>query len=167
MTLIQSEMSVSEVASLLCVTAPRSWRIFDYWLAQATADEDLSEVSQLGIDETSSKKGHKYITVFVDMENRNVIEVQAGKDSKTITNFVEHLESQGGDRNRIENVCMYSPITLLCIVSFLEKQIVFRHNRFRCVRKFKFLRSILQVLDLPIICLSAGICREYEHQESV
>ena len=59
MTLVQSEMSISEVASLLCVTAPRIWRIFDYWMEQATADEDLSEVSQLGIDETSSKKGHK------------------------------------------------------------------------------------------------------------
>jgi len=73
---------------------PRIWRIFDYWMAQATADEDLSEVSHLGIDETSSKKGHKYVTVFVDMEERRVIGVQAGKDSNTITNFVEYLESK-------------------------------------------------------------------------
>ena len=29
MTLIQSEMSVSDVAALLCVTAPRIWRIFE------------------------------------------------------------------------------------------------------------------------------------------
>ena len=106
MTLIQSELSVSDVASLLGVTAPRIWRVFDYWMAQATVAEDLSEVSQLGIDETSSKKGHKYITVFVDMENRNVIDVQADKDSKTITNFVEYLESKKGDRNHIENVCI-------------------------------------------------------------
>jgi len=78
MTLIQSEMSVSEVVALLGVTAHRIWRIFDYWMEQASADEDLSEVSQLGIDETSSKKGHKYVTVFVDMEERRVIDVQAG-----------------------------------------------------------------------------------------
>jgi len=105
-TLIQSEMQVSEVSALLGITAPRIWRIFDYWLSQATADEDLSEVSHLGIDETSSKKGHKYVTVFVDMDNRNVIDVYACKDSNTITNFVEYLESRGGDRNRIENVCI-------------------------------------------------------------
>ena len=84
MTLIQSEMPVSEVASLLGVTAPRIWRIFNYWMEQATANEDLSEVSQLGIDETSSKKGHKYVTVFVDMAQRRVIDVQTGKDNKTI-----------------------------------------------------------------------------------
>jgi len=81
--LIQSEMPVSEVA-----------------------DVDLSEISQRGIDETSSKKGHKYVTIFVDMEQRRVIDVQTGKDSKTITNFVEYLESKGGDRNQIENVCI-------------------------------------------------------------
>ena len=104
--MIQSEKSVSEVASLLCVTAPSIWRIFDYRMEQASAEEDLSEVSQLGIDETSSKKGHKYVTVFVDIENRNVIDVQKGKCSNTITNFVEYLELKGGDRNRIENVCI-------------------------------------------------------------
>ena len=74
-TLIQSEMSVSDVVSLLGVTAPRIWRIFDYWMLQASAAEDLSEVSQLGIDETSSKKGHEYVIVFVDMEERRVIDV--------------------------------------------------------------------------------------------
>ena len=42
----------------------------------------------------------------MDMEQRQVIEVQAGKDSKTITNFIEHLESKGGDHNHIENVCI-------------------------------------------------------------
>ena len=54
-----------------------------------------------------ARKGiNKYVIVFVDMENRNVIDVQKGKCSNTITNFVEYLESKGGDRNRIENVCI-------------------------------------------------------------
>jgi len=108
MTLIQSEMSISEVASLLCVTAPRIWRIFDYWMAQASADEDLSEVSHLGIDETSSKKGHKYVTVFVDIEQRRVIEVQAGKDSKTTFDkfhTVQHINKALDTVRRDERKC--------------------------------------------------------------
>jgi len=60
-------------------------------MSQFSADEDLSEVCQLGIDGTSAKKGHK-VTIFVDMEERRVIDVYAGKGSNTITNFVEYLE---------------------------------------------------------------------------
>jgi len=134
MTLIQSEMSVSEVAALLGVTAPRIWRVFDYWMEQATADEDLSEVSQLGIDETSSKKGHKYVTVFVDMENCNVIDVQEGKGSKTVTNFVEHLESKSGNHNQIDNVCIDMSPTLISGTSAMLPNSKITFDKFHIVQ---------------------------------
>jgi len=54
----------------------------------------------------SSKKGHNYVTTFVDMEQRRVIDVQQGKDSDVITSFVEQLELKGGDRKQIEQVCI-------------------------------------------------------------
>ena len=95
-------MAVSEIADCLCVKIHRIWRIFNYWMLQATTDEDLSGVSQLGIDATSNKKGYKYVTIFVDMAQRRVIDVHTGKGSNTITNFVEHLELQDGYRQ-----CMY------------------------------------------------------------
>jgi len=57
-------MAVSEIADCLCVKIHRIWRIFNYWMLQATTDEDLSSVSQLGIDATSNKKGYKVINML-------------------------------------------------------------------------------------------------------
>ena len=54
-------------------------------------------------------------------------------------------------------------MTLSCICSFFEKHMVFRLKRFRCVLKFKFLRSIFQVLSFPIWCFHAGIYLEYSY----
>ena len=106
MFLIEGEMPVSKVASCLKVTAPRVWRILNYWLELAISKDDLSGVRELGIDETSSKKGHNYVTVFADMVERRVIYSQAGKDSKIIDNFAEQLEQKGGSRERIEHICI-------------------------------------------------------------
>jgi transposase len=106
MLLIESEMPVSKVSDCVKVSAPRMWRLFNYWIELAKSKDDLSAVCQLGIDETSSKKGHRYITTFVDMDQHRVIDVQPGKDIQTVTNFVEELELKGGDRKQIEQVCI-------------------------------------------------------------
>jgi transposase len=106
MLLIESEMPVNKVARCVNVAAPRLWRVFDYWIARAKSKDDLSDVCEIGIDETSSKKGHHYVTVFADMAQRRVIDVQEGKDSETIVGFVDQLELKGGDRKQIEQVCI-------------------------------------------------------------
>jgi transposase len=76
MLLIENEMPVAKVAKTVKVTDHRIWRLFDYWVEKAKSKNDLSDVNNIGIDETSSKKGHKYITVFADMEERRVIDVK-------------------------------------------------------------------------------------------
>ena len=104
MLLIENEMPVAKVARTVKVTDHRIWRIFDYWLEKAKSKDDLSDVSSIGIDETSIKKGHKYVTVFADMEQRRVVDVQEGKDAKTINGFVKQLELKGGNRNKISQI---------------------------------------------------------------
>jgi len=106
MLLIESEMPVSKVSSLVKATAPRIWRVFDYWINLAVSKDDLSSVTQIGMDETSRKKGHNYVTIFADLESRRVIHACEGKDSATVENFVESLEEKGGDRKNIGLVSM-------------------------------------------------------------
>jgi transposase len=106
MLLIESEMPVSKVADCVKATPPRIRRIFDYWIQRAKSKDDLSGVCELGIDETSSKKGHNHVTVFVDMDQRRVVDVPPGKDSDTVSGFVEQLELKGGDRKQVEQVCI-------------------------------------------------------------
>ena len=75
MALIESEMPISKVGKLLRVYPQRIWTIFNYWIKRAYLADDPSSITQLGIDETSSRKGHKYITLGVDMEASRVIHI--------------------------------------------------------------------------------------------
>ena len=101
MLLIESEVPISKVASNLKITQPRVWRVFDYWIDLAKSKDDLSEVTKVGVDETSSKKGHNYVTIFADMDAHRVIHVCEGKDASTITSFTESLEIKGGNNENI------------------------------------------------------------------
>lgn len=106
MKLIESEMPVSSVAKQTKVTAPRIWRVFHHWVSKARARIDLSGVQRIGIDETSSRKGHNYITNFVDLDTRELMYSTEGKGEASIESCVKELESRGGDRKNIEVVSM-------------------------------------------------------------
>ncbi|TXK99682.1 hypothetical protein BMR02_07290 [Methylococcaceae bacterium HT1] len=50
------------------------------------------------------------MTLFVDLEERKTLHISAGKDHKTVVDFVEVLEVKQGDRNAIKQVsCDMSP----------------------------------------------------------
>ncbi len=57
------ETPVNSVAEVMHETAPRIWRVFSHWVGIGKDRIDLSSVSRVGVDETSSRKGHRYITV--------------------------------------------------------------------------------------------------------
>jgi len=65
MLLIEQEMPVSRVSQILRETPPRIWRIFNHWISKAVSKNDVSRVRQVGIDETSSRKVHNYVTMVI------------------------------------------------------------------------------------------------------
>jgi len=86
------------------------WQVVDVYTESAKFDEDLSELKAIGMDETSIAKGHDYITLFVDLENRKTVHVSKCKDSQTIVDFVEVLESKLGCAEQVTDVsCDMSP----------------------------------------------------------
>ncbi|MEE4277941.1 MAG: helix-turn-helix domain-containing protein, partial [Halieaceae bacterium] len=66
-TLCQA-MPVRQVAQLLGVSDMRVWRTLDHYVDQARAQEDFSQVSAIGLDETAARRGHDYISLFHDLE---------------------------------------------------------------------------------------------------
>ena len=106
MLLIEEEMPVSSVARTVKVTQPRIWRIFNYWVNKAVAKIDMSKVTHVGVDETSKRKGHDYITQFVDLETRKTIYVTEGKDSSTFERFKKRLLECGGNVENIKAISM-------------------------------------------------------------
>jgi transposase len=51
----------------------RLWRILDHYVWEAVEKQDLSKVRQIAADETSARRGHDYISLFVDMVSRKVV----------------------------------------------------------------------------------------------
>src|SRR5271154_2762956 len=60
-------MPVANVAAIVEEHDTRIWRVLDHYVSQAVDRLDLSEVEQIAADETSARRGHDYISLFVDM----------------------------------------------------------------------------------------------------
>jgi len=99
MCLIEQEMPVNKAAKVVKEYPNRLWTIFNYWISIAYNDADHSEIAALGIDETSSKKGHDYLTVAMDLDNSRVVHVTPGKGADTITRIADYLETKGTPRD--------------------------------------------------------------------
>ena len=95
MTMARS-MPVNVMARLLSVTDTRLWRIISSYVAMARATEDYSETTRIGVDETSVKKGHQYVSFFFDMDKRKLLFGTEGKDAETINRFIDDLKVHGG-----------------------------------------------------------------------
>jgi len=61
----------------------------------------LSEARQIAADETSARRGHDDISLFVDLAKRKVVSVANGKEAATVTEFADFFEAHGGSREAV------------------------------------------------------------------
>jgi transposase len=134
LALIEREMPVNRVAEILKVNPQRIWTIFNHWLSKARIADDPSTITKLGVDETSTKKGHHYVTLGVDLEEARVIHVSEGKGKATLQSIQQHLENKGVDKEQVEQISMdLSPSFIAgAAESFPAAQITF--DRFHVVK---------------------------------
>lgn len=127
MCLIEQEMPVNKAAKMVNEYPNRLWTIFNYWIGIAYNEADHYGIKSLGIDETSSKKGHDYLTVAMDMDSSRVVHVTPGKGADTITRIADYLETKGTQREDISQVCIdLSPSFISGVTKeFDNAQIVF------------------------------------------
>jgi transposase len=134
LALIEREMPVNKAADLLGEYPQRLWTIFNYWIQIAYNTDDQSEVTKLGIDETSVRKGHDYVTVAIDIDTRRVIHATPGKDQQTIDQIRAHLVSKNVDPQDITDICIdMSPAFIAGILNhFPNTSVTF--DRFHVVK---------------------------------
>ena len=102
--LLLMDMPILKASRLLRCNEKSLVRILRHWVSQAVEHDDLNEVKQLVIDETSFKRGHSYVTVVVDALKRRVIDVEKGRKAEAVIDFSYHLERKGGSCENIESV---------------------------------------------------------------
>lgn len=102
--LIMMDMPIRKASQMLRCNEKSLVRILHYWIDKAVKEDNLEEVKQLAIDETSFKRGHSYVTVVIDADKRRVIDVEPGRKEKAVTDFSYKLDTKGGACERIEAV---------------------------------------------------------------
>ena len=82
-------MSVKEAARLLDEKENRLWRALNHYVEKEIEQQDFEKepIINLAIDEVSMRKGHIYVTNFLDIDTKKVIYVAPGKGSNTLTLF--------------------------------------------------------------------------------
>lgn len=122
MVMALSGMTVSGIARVLDETDTRLWRMIRACVARARESADYSDVVAIGVDETARKRGHNYLTAFVDLDYRRVISVQEGRDAGAVGHFTDDLVTHGGDPRAIHVVtCDMSPAFISGIELYLPQ----------------------------------------------
>lgn len=98
------QMTFSAVAKLVDESWHRVHAICSRYVELALAEADLSEVTAVAIDETSSRRGHNYLTIAADTDERKVVFVTEGKDAKTVAGFADWLTAHKGSPEQVRLV---------------------------------------------------------------
>ncbi|MFP7199341.1 ISL3 family transposase [Lysinibacillus halotolerans] len=100
--LLMKAMPVKKVANLVNEHDTTLWPILHHYVEEAREREVYSAVQHVGFDETSRKKGHEYVSIFMDLDKRKVISVTEGKDQHTLKGFKHDLMVHGGHPDNIK-----------------------------------------------------------------
>lgn len=103
---LMTAMPVAAAARLVGEHDTRMWRILHHWVEKARERADYAQVKRVAIDETAARRGHDYITLFVDIDRRRVLYLADGRDAGTVAQFADDLEAHNGDASRIKEVCI-------------------------------------------------------------
>ncbi|MDA3869711.1 MAG: ISL3 family transposase [Gammaproteobacteria bacterium] len=116
------EIPVAKVATMVSVHDTRLWRMLHHYIDKARRKVDFSKVSRVGMDETSSKRGHDYITLFCDMDERKLLFATEGKDMATVGAFKSDFEAHNGCAEKVTQVsCDMSPAFISGVAKEMPK----------------------------------------------
>lgn len=139
--MLAKAMPVKSIADLVKEHDTRIWRVLHHYVHESRQRADFSAVTEVGVDETSSKRGHNYVSVFVDMATPKVLFATEGKDASTLERFKTDLEKHQGNPSHIKEICCdMSPAFINGVErNFPEAQLTFD--------KFHVLKIINEAVD--------------------
>jgi len=105
MTMV-SAMPVKAVARIVGEHDTKLWRVVHHYVDEARARADAASVTRVAIDETAARRGHNYISLFVDIDQARVLFAAEGRDAGTVAAFAEDLTAHRGAPEAIEEVCI-------------------------------------------------------------
>jgi len=124
---LMREMPVKKAGEILGETDQKLWRALFAHVDAAWGQLSWENVVWVGADEMNRKKGHNYLTVFVDLEAKRVLLAVEGKDASVWERFSEQLSQHNGHPKAVTQIAIdMSPAYMKGIrENFGNAQIVF------------------------------------------
>ncbi|MFZ5500265.1 MAG: ISL3 family transposase [Pseudomonadota bacterium] len=98
------EMTFAAVSRLVGLSWHQVVAICKRYVELGLEQADFSAVTRLAADETSKARGHDYITLVADADQRRVLFVTEGRDADTIKAFAADFTAHGGDPQAVESI---------------------------------------------------------------
>ena len=97
------QMSMSAISKEIHESDSNLWRVFKYYTRKGIEERiDLETTTRIAVDETATKRGHNYITIFTDMDSGDVILVEEGRKKEVFKKLYGWLFDKGGHPKNIE-----------------------------------------------------------------
>jgi transposase len=103
---LMREMPVKKAGEILGETDQKLWRALFAHVDAAWAELSWEHVVWVGADEMNRKKGHNYLTVFVDLVAKRVLLAVEGKDATVWERFSEQLGRHNGHPKAITQIAI-------------------------------------------------------------
>jgi transposase len=134
-------MPVSEVARTLTMDDMALWRLMELAVGHAREKANYCDVVRIGVDETAARRGHRYITTFVDLDRGRVLFACTGKGADTVRQFKEDFKLHGGDPTRVNTFSCDMSSAFLCGIAehFPKAEVV--------LDKFHLVRELSEAVD--------------------
>lgn len=128
------DLPVRQTARALRVRDKQLWRRIEHYVTEARRKQDMSAVRIVGIDETSLRRGHDYVTVVHDLDAKRLLFCTEGRDHKTIQAFAEDLQAHGGEPTAVAHACMDMSAAYLKGASAYLPNALVSYDRFHIVK---------------------------------
>ena len=97
------QMSMSAISKEIHESDSNLWRVFKYYTRKGIEERiDLETTTRIAVDETATKRGHNYITIFTDMDSGDVVLVEEGRKKEVFKKLYGWLFDKGGHPKNIE-----------------------------------------------------------------
>jgi transposase len=103
---LMREMPVKKAGEILGESDQKLWRALFAHVDAAWAELSWENVVWVGADEMNRKKGHNYLTVFVDLVAKRVLLAVEGKDASVWERFSEQLYQHNGHPKAVTQIAI-------------------------------------------------------------
>ena len=104
--LLCQQMSVKAAARHLGEHDTRLWRVLDHYVTEAHKKKDWSKVTRIMVDETSARRGHRYVTVILDADSHDLLLMVDGRSGDALEEFAREMPKHGAAPEQITEVVM-------------------------------------------------------------